>query len=106
MADPPSYGVDKGRLELKVCDAKPVRIAPLLRSSSMTTSSVIGHIGRVRKGPRANADLEEYSNYCCRSPERLVGVQLRRGLWAWIARHIRPEPDRFWLRFGYLERVL
>ena len=42
---------------------------------------MIGHIGRARKGPRANADLDEYSNYCRRSPERLVGVQLRGGLW-------------------------
>ena len=42
---------------------------------------MIGHIGRARKGPRANADLKEYSNYRRRSPERLVGVQLRGGLW-------------------------
>jgi len=52
---------------------------------------MIGHIGRARKGPRANADLDEYSNYCRRSPERLVGVQLRGGLWGMDRRaHSRP----------------
>ena len=39
----------------------------------------------------ANADLEEYSNCCRRSPERLVGVQLRGGLWGMDRRaHSRP----------------
>lgn len=43
------------------------------------------------KGPRSNADLEECSNYCRRSPERLVGVQLRDGLWGMDRRaHARP----------------
>jgi hypothetical protein len=52
---------------------------------------MIGHIGRARKGPRANADLDEYSNYCRRSPERLVGVQLRGSLWGMDRRaHSRP----------------
>jgi hypothetical protein len=52
---------------------------------------MIGHIGRARKGPRANADLDEYSNYCRRSPERLVGVQLRGSLCGMDRRaHSRP----------------
>jgi hypothetical protein len=44
---------------------------------------------------RAWSDARPIHRYLARPPDAFLA--------GWVS---RPEPDRFWLRFGYLERVL